>query len=107
MENPETLSAEQSGGSAEARGYAAGDEYDYDPEHEDDACLMCGGDGVVMLSECGPSEWGEDCFCEEDRVVTCPECRERERYEQMRKQQEAKRHNDPSSGAAKGNHETT
>ena len=78
-----------------ARGYAASDYEDYDDE---DCCPMCGGDGVVMLSECGPSEWGEDCFCEEDRVVTCPECRERERYEQMRKQQEAKRHNVLVSG---------
>ena len=72
---------------AAPNGYAAGDDYD-----DDDCCSMCGGDGTVMLSEYGPSEWGEDCFCEEDRVVTCPECRERARYEAFRKQQEAKRH---------------
>jgi hypothetical protein len=49
---------------------------------------MCGGDGVVELADCGPSEWGEDCFCEENRLVTCPECRERARYEaSMRKRQ--------------------
>ena len=80
---------------AAADGYAAGEYYD-----DDDCCSMCGGDGVVMLSECGPSEWGEDCFCEEDRVVTCPECRERERYEAFRKQQEAKRHTPSSATGA-------
>ena len=49
-----------------------------DDDCDDDYCSMCGGDGVVMLSDCGPSEWGEDCFSEEDRVVECPECRERD-----------------------------
>lgn len=75
---------------APAPGCAESDFYEYE---EDDYCPMCGGDGVVMLSDCGPSEWGEDCFCEEDRLVACPECRERERYELLRKQIEAKRHN--------------
>lgn len=78
----------------EARGLAGDDDYGDDDYGDDECCPMCGGDGVVMLSECGPSEWGEDCFCEVDRVVTCPECRNRERYESMRKQQEAKRPND-------------
>lgn len=51
---------------------------------EDDGCPMCGGDGVVMLSECGPGEWGEDTFCEVDRIVPCPECREQRRREAMK-----------------------
>ena len=75
-------------------GYAAGDDRDDDhwDDEEWDGCGMCGGDGIVMLSECGPSEWGEDCFCEVDRPVACPECRERERYEAFRKQQKTMRH---------------
>ena len=89
MKTKET-NRERNAGFAPASCYAAPDYEDYDDE---DCCPMCGGDGVVMLSECGPSEWGEDCFSEEDRLVTCPECRERERYEQMRKQQDEKRHN--------------
>jgi len=36
-------------------------------------CECCGGDGSVQLSE-HPEFWGEDCFCEEDRLVNCPEC---------------------------------
>jgi hypothetical protein len=27
-----------------------------------------------MLSEAGPGEWGEDCFCDVDRPIACPEC---------------------------------
>lgn len=66
---------------------SAASEFD-ESDFDDDCCSMCGGDGVVALSDCGPSEWGEDCFCEEDRLVSCPECRERERYEAaMRKRQ--------------------
>ncbi len=61
---------------------------EFDESDFDDCCSMCGGDGVVELADCGPSEWGEDCFCEENRLVTCPECRERARYEaSMRKRQ--------------------
>lgn len=44
-------------------------------------CGMCGDDGWIMLSDAGPSEWGEDCFCEEDRAIECPECRDRRRFE--------------------------
>ena len=50
---------------------------DFDGNQED-VCPMCGGDGWVMLSECGSSEWGEDCFSEQDRAVTCPECKNKE-----------------------------
>lgn len=42
----------------------------------DDACHQCGGDGFIMLSEAGPSEWGEDVFCDEDRAIECPNCRQ-------------------------------
>lgn len=51
------------------------------PDHDDDydpcegVCGQCGGDGWIMLSDAGPSEWGEDCFCEVDRPITCPECK--------------------------------
>ncbi len=34
---------------------------DRTPE-DDELCPMCAGDGIVELSECGPSEWGEDTF---------------------------------------------
>lgn len=44
-------------------------------------CGMCGDDGWIMLSDAGPSEWGEDCFCELDRAIECPECRDRRRFE--------------------------
>lgn len=87
MDNTTTPEPEKPGQFAAAHGWAAGDADD-----DDDCCQMCGGDGVVMLSECGPSEWGEDCFCEDDRPIACPECRERARYEAM-KQQMAKRPN--------------
>lgn len=75
---------------------------DYEPgldDDDDDTCGMCGGDGMIMLSEAGPSEWGEDCFSEVDRPIACPECRERARYEAFRKQQEAKRHTDEKAHA--------
>lgn len=49
------------------------DEYDECGEHL--SCGRCGGDGVIHLSEAGPSIWGEDCFCEEDRLIQCPTCR--------------------------------
>lgn len=38
-----------------------------------DFCGRCGGDGVINLSD-APDLWGEDCFCEIDRLVTCPSC---------------------------------
>ncbi|MCB2198920.1 hypothetical protein KQI63_05905 [bacterium] len=46
------------------------DDYEFD---ENDPCPKCGGDGFIALSEC-PELWGEDCFAERDRLVTCPEC---------------------------------
>lgn len=49
------------------------DEDDECGEHQ--SCGRCGGDGVIHLSEAGPSVWGEDCFCEEDRMIQCPTCR--------------------------------
>lgn len=54
-------------------------------------CGLCGDDGWIMLSDAGPSEWGEDCFSEVDRAIACPECRDRRRYEAAR----AKRKNIP------------
>ena len=45
------------------------DDYNDGPE-----CETCGDDGIIMLSEAGPGEWGEDCFCEEDRLIACPDC---------------------------------
>lgn len=47
------------------------EELDFEEEYE--SCPKCGGDGYVDLSEC-PELWGEDCFCEPDRQVLCPEC---------------------------------
>lgn len=45
------------------------------PEDDDDgSCPQCGGEGVVMLSEC-PGEWGEDTFADVDREIACPTCR--------------------------------
>ena len=44
---------------------------------DDGVCPQCGGDGVIMLSEAGPSEWGEDTFCVEDEPITCPTCKGR------------------------------
>lgn len=72
-------------GSRAAHGWAAGNDCD-----DDDRCGMCGGDGWMMLSDAGPDEWGEDCFCEVDRPIERPECRDRRRYEA----QKAKRPND-------------
>lgn len=46
--------------------------FDLDPL-DSDCCDQCGGDGVVQLSDT-PELWGEDCFCEIDRLVTCPSC---------------------------------
>ena len=54
---------------------------DDDCNYDGPACGMCGDDGWIMLSDAGPSEWGEDCFCEVDRAIECPECRDRRRYE--------------------------
>lgn len=44
------------------------------PDDETDACDQCGGDGVIQLSEAGPGIWGEDVFCDEDRMIICPSC---------------------------------
>ena len=41
----------------------------------DPECPRCGGNGSIMLSEAGPSVWGEDTFCDVDRLIVCPECR--------------------------------
>ena len=41
---------------------------------DDDSCSTCGGDGSIMLSDAGPGVWGEDTFCELDRLIPCPEC---------------------------------
>lgn len=40
-------------------------------------CEQCGGEGYIALSEAGPSEWGEDTFCEVDRDIKCPTCKGR------------------------------
>lgn len=42
---------------------------------EHDTCSRCGGEGTIMLSEAGPGTWGEDCFCDIDRAIVCPNCR--------------------------------
>jgi hypothetical protein len=47
---------------------------DDDQEFDGPQCGMCGDDGWIMLSDAGPGEWGEDCFCDEDRPIRCPEC---------------------------------
>jgi len=44
-----------------------------DDESMDCTCDQCGGDGVVELEDT-PELWGEDCFSEENRLVTCPSC---------------------------------
>lgn len=49
-------------------------EFDEEEYSDDDGCYQCGGDGYIMLSEAGPSEWGEDLFCDEDRAIECPNC---------------------------------
>lgn len=49
-----------------------GDDGGYD-DPTDCTCDQCGGDGVVELQET-PELWGEDCFCEQNRLVTCPSC---------------------------------
>lgn len=82
--------------SAAASGSAAPIPPDED-DHEIDwemgpSCGMCGDYGWIMLSDAGPSGWGEDCFCEVDRPIECPECRDRRRYEA----QQAKRQNAPA-----------
>ena len=78
---------------------AAPDCDDGDYDYDDPTCGMCGDDGWIMLSDAGPSEWGEDCFCEVDRPIECPECRDRRRYEA----QKAKRQNEKlCGGASKG-----
>lgn len=72
---------------------AASDLEDDDCNYDGPTCGMCGDDGWIMLSDAGPSEWGEDCFCEVDRAIECPECRDRRRYEAaMRKRQNIQDH---------------
>lgn len=79
---------------AAPNGYAAGDDYDDEGSQEwDEPCGQCGGDGWIMLSDAGPSEWGEDCCCEVDRPIECPECREQQQHE-ARERAKAKRHTD-------------
>lgn len=58
-----------------------GEQKQAETRYEDDdygletvSCGMCGDDGWIMLSDAGPGEWGEDCFCEVDRPIRCPEC---------------------------------
>lgn len=75
---------------ADATGSAEGDWQDDDCGCDGPICWMCGDDGWIMLSDAGPSEWGEDCFCEIDSPIECPECRDRRRYEAAM----AKRQND-------------
>jgi rubredoxin len=67
------------------------EEYDDDQHGGLPECGMCGDDGYIMLSEAGPSEWGEDCFAEVDRPIVCPECRDRRRYEAQRANDQAQR----------------
>jgi hypothetical protein len=78
------------GSSSPAPCSAAPDYDDDDCNYDGPECYLCGDDGWIMLSDAGPSEWGEDCFCELDRPIECPECRDRRRYEA----QQAKRKND-------------
>lgn len=56
-------------------GGAARDHYDrfYDGDAEEPTCDCCGGEGFVELQD-HPELWDEDCFVEENRLVTCPEC---------------------------------
>ena len=71
--NPPPASAPAS--LAPAPGSAAGPWDDDDCANiDEEVCGMCGGDEWIMLSDAGPSEWGEDCFCEIDRPIACPEC---------------------------------
>jgi len=39
-----------------------------------DCCERCGGEGMVELHD-APDQWGEDCCCEENRTITCPDCK--------------------------------
>lgn len=47
-----------------------GDDLDFD---DLPSCTRCFDDGVVNLAD-SPDLWGEDCFSEEDCIVTCPVC---------------------------------
>lgn len=69
----ENSTAERTPGSLQRSPHMPPDEYDECGEHQ--PCGRCGGDGVIHLSEAGPSIWGEDCFCEGDRLIQCPTCR--------------------------------
>lgn len=49
---------------------------DFDDELDGDCCPRCSGEGWMMESDAGPSEWGEDTYCgPEDSTITCPECK--------------------------------
>lgn len=67
-----------------APGSAASDWEDDDFTYEGPTCGLCGDDGWIMLSDAGPSEWGEDCFCDIDRPIECPKCRAHRRHEAPR-----------------------
>ena len=41
-------------------------------------CSRCGGEGFIELVD-APELWGEDCLCEENRLIDCPECAQIER----------------------------
>jgi len=43
------------------------------PDDDGPGCACCGDEGLVELED-HPELWGEDCFVEENRLVTCPEC---------------------------------
>jgi DnaJ-class molecular chaperone len=47
----------------------------YDDEEDDGTCPQCAGEGYILLSEAGPSEWQEDCFVDVDRDIKCPTCK--------------------------------
>lgn len=81
------------GPTLDAAACSAASDWDDDYSYEGPTCGMCGDDGWIMLSDAGPSEWGEDCFCEVDRAIECPECRDRRRYEAFQR----KRQNPPGS----------
>lgn len=55
------------------------DDYEWFNEtHDWEDCPRCGGEGFIELVD-APEMWGEDCLSEENCLIDCPECRERER----------------------------
>ena len=103
QETPNLANAPAGASLAAPTGSAASDWEDDDCNYDGPECYLCGDDGWIMLSDAGPSEWGEDCFCELDRPIECPECRDRRRYEA----QQAKRQNDKVSDGGPMTHEST